>query len=911
MASDRFTEEHARIQEAAREMWEGGLSIFPLHHPDEDGDGKQPAIRAWRPYQARRCTQGEFKRWFVSNRRLHNIGVVCGPVSNILVVDIDSREAKIAVAEEGWDEPSRVVLTSKGEHWYYGWDPDFNVANRSKLDLDGVKMALDIRGAGGYVVGYGSRHESGHIYALDSSDSDGWQTIRTVPEDIAQRIHTPVAMQPKDFTARVEDSEQIDFLISHCASARTRLLLKNGAAEGERNELIFRAASDMNGLGIPEDVCVAMITAAPLDLSPRDAREMRRTIKSAYSKPSLPAVMYSLLSEDEVDKSLHAISAEARKAKAKEAMPTAPPVESEDEGGSDETEVTQADEPEAEVQERSPASDPPLSSDEDVEPVTPNDLRKANDAPPRISNVDMYERENAESGKVEKAYIAVPMQRIRDEIVEGLNGWPKTAGGALFAIKFDAAGRNGWSGKGFADHADVWWLNKPDDFFGWLHSVCDGVHWRTGTVRASIVDPSPISSVTKSEFFSRILQTPAERFDDIEIIPHFPQIDGVYYLVPQLPKVNPKLPLWNKWIQIFNPESDEDHKLIQAACLTPLWGGRAGTRPAFLISSKHGRGVGKTKTAEAIAAIYGGSIQAAQRTRGPSDFAKVLVDPSNMTRRCVVWDNLKGRQDYAVVETLITSPSIQEHRLYTGHVSRPNYITWFLTSNSPEASNDLAERCIPIEIGRHKHAVDFDSLYKGFLDKHRLGLIAEMMHIMEAAPSWKLDVTRADRWQAWARDVLCRVPGADATLNVIRERRREIDIDREDAAEVTDMVVSLVLESGLAGEAYRQGSFVFSTGDLYTLAKQEGLTQLSKISFGRWISRKISDGDLPDLHQYNGRSHTGRMIRGYVWKPPAKLMAALLGQDPPEDEEGDEEMFDQAKKEFGGGQETLLGAEED
>ena len=57
------------------------------------------------------------------------------------------------------------TVTAKGFHLFYR-HPGIPVANRARLDTGAGKLAIDVRGDGGYVIGPGSVHHTGHVYAM-------------------------------------------------------------------------------------------------------------------------------------------------------------------------------------------------------------------------------------------------------------------------------------------------------------------------------------------------------------------------------------------------------------------------------------------------------------------------------------------------------------------------------------------------------------------------------------------------------------------------------------------------------------------------------------------------------------------------------------------------------------------------
>jgi len=103
---------------------------------------KQPLL-AWKKYQETLPTKEEVSHWFNTNPDA-NIGIITGAVSNLVVFDLDSKEAEeYAEQQGGFPEDIVWVKTAKGYHVYMR-HPGFYVNNQ----VD-VKLTIDIR----YVFG--------------------------------------------------------------------------------------------------------------------------------------------------------------------------------------------------------------------------------------------------------------------------------------------------------------------------------------------------------------------------------------------------------------------------------------------------------------------------------------------------------------------------------------------------------------------------------------------------------------------------------------------------------------------------------------------------------------------------------------------------------------------------------------
>ena len=131
-----------------------GFSIIPIVPKD-----KKPLIR-WEEYQTRRATEDEIKGWWAKWPDA-NVGTVTGAISNIIVVDIDSEEAKNRLKEiVGEYDLDTVPRSRTGRGWQLFFKhPGGKIPNRAS-----IFPGLDLRGDGGFVVLPPSIHPNGRTY---------------------------------------------------------------------------------------------------------------------------------------------------------------------------------------------------------------------------------------------------------------------------------------------------------------------------------------------------------------------------------------------------------------------------------------------------------------------------------------------------------------------------------------------------------------------------------------------------------------------------------------------------------------------------------------------------------------------------------------------------------------------------
>src|SRR5918995_7313352 len=114
---------------------------------------KEPNLRELRPYLTRKATQEEIGAWSWSG-----VGIVTGPVSGVLVLDVDGPEGEAELEKQRHPVTPMVRTASGGLHLYFK-HPEHHVRT-------GIRVAsgLDVKASGGYVVAPPSIGANGQAY---------------------------------------------------------------------------------------------------------------------------------------------------------------------------------------------------------------------------------------------------------------------------------------------------------------------------------------------------------------------------------------------------------------------------------------------------------------------------------------------------------------------------------------------------------------------------------------------------------------------------------------------------------------------------------------------------------------------------------------------------------------------------
>ncbi len=168
--------------------------------------------------------------------------------------------------------------------------------------------------------------------------------------------------------------------------------------------------------------------------------------------------------------------------------------------------------------------------------------------------------------------------------------------------------------------------------------------------------------------------------------------------------------------------------------MTAFWGGLPGCRPAFVVTSDDGRGVGKSKVPEVVGYLCGGYIDVSANDDIEVIKTRMLT-PAARTKRIALLDNVKSlKLSWAELESMITSPTISGRQLYVGEGQRPNLLTWFITLNGVSLATDMAQRSVIIKVVKGKNDGPWWEETRRYIDDHRSEIIGDIIGALRAEP---------------------------------------------------------------------------------------------------------------------------------------------------------------------------------
>src|SRR5215211_4653107 len=189
----------------AAEYRQRGWSPIPIKERS-----KEPNLLELRPYLTRKATKEELDTW-----RWSGVGIVTGPVSGVLVLDVDGPEGEAELQKYGHPVTPMVRTASGGLHLYFK-HPEHHVRT-------GIRVApgLDVKASGGYVVAPSSIGANGKPYEWIVSPEEA--ELADSPEWLMQLLERERAKGPAaPVGERIPPGKRNDVLASLAGTMRRR-----------------------------------------------------------------------------------------------------------------------------------------------------------------------------------------------------------------------------------------------------------------------------------------------------------------------------------------------------------------------------------------------------------------------------------------------------------------------------------------------------------------------------------------------------------------------------------------------------------------------------------------------------------------------------------------------------------------
>ena len=414
----------------------------------------------------------------------------------------------------------------------------------------------------------------------------------------------------------------------------------------------------------------------------------------------------------------------------------------------------------------------------DTEDKSPLETAKRENQTP-FTNYRTITRQTTTSKKEER--IPVQINELLDDIHRRFMNFPRRIGNTLFDHD--------------KDNDEIRYIKSHIQLFSWIQEKSKQVV-RWGKMEGAVSQEQLFQSLSEN----------APRYEMISATPSWPARENVYYTFKELPEPSEGAKKFYEFCDFFCPNSEVDRLLIEAFVASPLYYEQKINRPLWVIDSAKGQGVGKTKLAEMVAYLYGGSTpesceplwinmrdmgeQSADRSE------KRLLSQSGREKHMVIIDNVEGFFKCQRLVQWITQGSISGMAPYgRGEETRPNDLTYVITSNSATLDRDLIVRSLFIELDRPKNNKGWVSNIKQFIDTNRLQILADIKSILDGGIPEEISESYSNktRYEEWERYILCPIvrtfDNYNEAIKQTRQRQYTADGEMEDAERIREVFV--------------------------------------------------------------------------------------------------------------------------
>lgn len=264
-----------------------GCNVIPLRRKS-----KKPALHQWRQWSNTRVSDEQLATWH-NNGDFGNVGLVCGDISRLVVIDIDLPRVVDWLKldfNNVWQAGAAVVQTGRGYHIYLRTNQHVDT---KQLPRFGVEM----RANGSYVLAPPSLHPSRRQYRWYETPYfrrtlNGKPPTVLRPMDakkvwrwIERALYNEVGETPPSRTARyTKPKPDLGNALQRTPTCIQRLR-QQGVGKGARNNAAYALASFYKQQGKTYAETLTLLRGwNSNNTPPLCGRELKRAIKSAYRR---------------------------------------------------------------------------------------------------------------------------------------------------------------------------------------------------------------------------------------------------------------------------------------------------------------------------------------------------------------------------------------------------------------------------------------------------------------------------------------------------------------------------------------------------------------------------------------------------------------------------------------------------
>lgn len=341
--------------------------------------------------------------------------------------------------------------------------------------------------------------------------------------------------------------------------------------------------------------------------------------------------------------------------------------------------------------------------------------------------------------------------------------------------------------------------NRDTGTIDFLQSNASTIAWFGEKSKKPVMWKAGNGFVTKEEFYAALIRNSID-YEKVSEVPNYPMRHDVYYTYRNALKATENHMAFEKFMSFFNPSDAASAILMRTMVASMMYYAPGIQRPCWIIDSRQGQAAGKTTFAELACYLYKCTpikTNVQELCRDAKELNKRLVSITGRNSLMLLVDNVRGTFDNSYFADLVTGFNISGKAPYgIGEESRPNDLTYVLTSNSATIGSDIASRSFIFYIAPPKKRTGEwkDSVIK-FIDENRYNILGDIYDILThtTVPEKFEAKTRVPEFE---REVLWKMAGTQAAYdNVIEQvmaNRNDANVDEENAVLAVETIEEII-----------------------------------------------------------------------------------------------------------------------
>lgn len=310
-----------------------------------------------------------------------------------------------------------------------------------------------------------------------------------------------------------------------------------------------------------------------------------------------------------------------------------------------------------------------------------------------------------------------------------------------------------------------------------------------------------VGFATKDEFYQALIRN-SICYEKVSEVPNYPMRHDVYYTFRDQLKSTEGHSAFATFMGFFNPENAASEVLMHTLAASMMYYRTGVQRPCWIIDSKNGQAAGKTTYAEMLCYLYKCSpikTNKAELERDAKELNKRLVSITGRNSLMLLVDNVRGTFDNSYFADLVTGFNVSGKAPYgIGEESRPNDLTYVVTSNSANVGSDMASRSFIFYIKPPSHRDDkWKSRVMTYVDERRYEILGDIYDILKntTTPNEFVAHTRVPEFEA---EVMYKMAGSpesyQAVIDELLITRNEANVDEERAVQAVEIIRNRIQE---------------------------------------------------------------------------------------------------------------------